>query len=131
MLLHDPLDILHNDDGVINDNADGEHDGEKRDRVGGIADGLERDEGPDQADRHRKGRDQRRAYAPEEKEDHDDHEDEGLDQRFLHLLNGCRHEAGRVDVIFQARSSGKRFSISLILSRTAFSVAIAFAPGVW
>ena len=33
--------------------ADGEHDGEKRDRVGGVADRLECDECSNQADRHR------------------------------------------------------------------------------
>ena len=53
MLLHDALDVLDDDDGVVDHNADGEHQGEQRHRIGGIADGVEHDEGADQADRHR------------------------------------------------------------------------------
>ena len=40
MLLHHALDVLDHDDGVVDDDADGEHDREQRDRVGRIADRL-------------------------------------------------------------------------------------------
>ena len=53
MLLHHPLHVLDHDDGVVDDDADREHDGEKRYGVGGIADRKQYDESTDQADRNR------------------------------------------------------------------------------
>ena len=38
MLLHHPLDVLDHDDRVVDDDADGQHDRQQRDRVGRIAD---------------------------------------------------------------------------------------------
>ena len=96
MLLHHPLDILDHHDGVVDDDADGQHDRQQRDRVGGIADRLERDEGADQADGDRKRRDQGGPHAPEEQKDHDDDEDERLDQRLLHLVDGIGDEDRRI-----------------------------------
>ena len=96
VLLHHPFDVLDHDDRVVDDDADGEHEGEQRDRIGGIADHLERDECSDQADRNCQRWDQRRAQTPEEQEHHDDHENESFDQRFFHLLDRLRDEAGRV-----------------------------------
>ena len=96
MLLHHALDILDDDDGVIDHDADGEHDRQQRDRIGRVAYGLERDERPDQADGYRQSRDQRRTYAPEENKHHEHHQDKRLEQRFFHLFDGCRDEAGRI-----------------------------------
>ena len=96
MLLHDALDILDDDDRVVDDDADREHDREQRHGIGGVADRVEHDEGADQADRHRQGRDQRRAQAAEEQVDDEHHEDEGLDQRLLHLVDRIGDESRRV-----------------------------------
>ena len=96
MLFHHPLDILDDHDGIVDDDADGEHDSEKGDRIGRIADGHEHDEGADQADRHRKHRDQGRAHASEEQKDDDDDEDECLDQRLLHFVDGIGDEGRRI-----------------------------------
>ena len=41
-------------------------------------------------------RDQRRAQAAEEQKDDDHHEDEGLDQRLLHLVDRVGDEDGRI-----------------------------------
>ncbi len=72
MLLHDALDVLNHHDRVVHDNADGEHDGEQRNRVRGIADGVEDNKGANQADRNGDGRNQRGAETPEEQEHHKD-----------------------------------------------------------
>src|SRR3984893_937882 len=96
MLLHHPLDILDYDDGVVHDDADGEHDGQQRDRVGRIAHRLEHDEGADQADRNRQRRYQRRAQAAEEEKHYDHDENEGLDQCLLDFVNGVGDERGRI-----------------------------------
>ena len=54
------------------------------------------DEGADQADRHGQGRDQRRAQAAEKQIDDEHHEDEGLDQRLLHLMDRIGDENRRI-----------------------------------
>ena len=92
MLLHHALDVLDDDDGVVDHDADREHDGEQRHRVRRIADRIEHDEGADQAHRHGEGRDQGGADAAEKQIDDDDDEDERLDQRLLHLLDGVLDE---------------------------------------
>ncbi len=53
MFLHHPLDVLDHDDGVVDHDADGEHEREQRNGVGGIADEEHDREGAD--DRHRHG----------------------------------------------------------------------------
>ena len=107
MLLHHPFDVFHHHDGVVDDDADRQHDGEQRHRVGRIADGQERDERADQADRHCKRRNQGGANAAEEKEDHDDDEDEGLDQGLLHLVDGVGDEHRGVVSDFPGQIVGK------------------------
>jgi hypothetical protein len=96
MLLQHALDILHDDDGVVDDDADCQHDGEQRNGIGRIADRVEHDEGADEAHRHGEDRDQRRADAAEEQEDDDDHQDEGFDQGLLHLVDRLLDEGGGV-----------------------------------
>ena len=53
IFLHHALDILDHDDGVVDDDADGEHQRQQRHRVGGEAHGQHDREGADQ--RHRNG----------------------------------------------------------------------------
>ena len=53
LLLQHALDVLDDDDRVVDDDADGQHQGEQRHRVGGIAHRQQHREGADQADRHR------------------------------------------------------------------------------
>ena len=96
MLLHHALDVLDHDDRVVDDDADGEHHRQQRDGIGGIADGVEHDEGADQAHRHGDGRDQRRPEIAEEQVDDEDDEDEGFDQRLLDLVDRGGDEGGRI-----------------------------------
>ena len=96
IFLHHALDILDHHDGVVDHDADGQHDGQQRHRIGRIADRLERDEGADQADRHGERRDERGADAAEEQKDDEHDEDEGLDQRLLHFVNRVGDEGRRV-----------------------------------
>ena len=123
MLLHHALDVLDHHDGVVDHDADRQHDGEQRHRVGRIADGVEHDEGADQAHRHGDGRDQGGAQAAEEQEHHEHHEHEGLDQRLLHLVDGGRDEGGRIvgdlpgEILGEALLAARRAA-----SRTAASV---------
>ena len=75
MRLHTLLDRFDHDDGVVDHDADRQDHGEQRDRVGGIADGVQHDEGADQADGNRDHRDQRGADVAEENEHHKQHQE--------------------------------------------------------
>ena len=96
MPFHDALAVLDDDDRDVDHDADRQHDREQRHRVRRVADRLEHDERADQADRHRQGRNQGGADAAEKEIDHDDDEDERLDQRLLHLVDGVGDEHRRV-----------------------------------
>jgi hypothetical protein len=65
-LLDVVLDGLHDDDGVIHHEPDGEHEAEQRQRIDGEAEEREDHERADQRHRHRERRDQRGAEALQE-----------------------------------------------------------------
>ncbi len=110
LLLQDALDVLDHDDGVVDDDADGEHQGEQRHGIGRVPRREQHGEGADQADGNGNGGDDGRAKVAEEQEDDDDHEDEGLAQGPQYLLDGVIHEDGgvvddtRLEVFRKARA---------------------------
>ena len=83
------LDVVHHrldhDDGVVDDDADGEHEAEHRQRVHREAEHREEDERADQRHGHGEERDDRRPQVLQEDEHHqrdqDDRLDEGVDDR--------------------------------------------------
>jgi hypothetical protein len=90
------LDVLRrpfdDDDGVVHDDADREHDGEERERVDREAHGRHPRECSD--DRHGHGRcgNERRAPVLEEDDDDEQHEQAGLDERLHNFAHGVAHE---------------------------------------
>ena len=98
LLLHQSLDVLDDDDRVVDDEPDREHEAEQRERVDREPERLHQREGSDQRDGHRDGGDQRGAKALEEHEDDEEDQQHGLDERREHLLHGFRdEERGVVD----------------------------------
>ena len=91
-LLDDPLDVLDHDDGIVDHDADREHQRQQRDRVGRIADRQHHGEGADDRHRHGDQRDERRPQLAEKQEHDERHEDDGLDQRANDLFDGRGHE---------------------------------------
>ncbi len=92
MVLH----RLHDDDGVIHDQADGEDQAEEGEGVDGEAEHGEDGEGPHQRHRHRQQRDEGGPPPLEEDEDHKDDEDEGLEEGLLDLLHPLGDRQGGV-----------------------------------
>ena len=88
LLLDHPLDVLDHDDGVVDHDADGEHERQQRDGIGRVADRQHHRERADDRHRHRDQRDQRRAQLAEKQEHHQRHQDDGLDQRANDLVDG-------------------------------------------
>ena len=130
MVLHHLLDRLDHNDRVIHHDADGQHDRQKRDGVGGIADGVQHDECADQADRHRDRWDQRGAKIAQEQVDDQDDQDERLDQRLLHLMDRGGDKGRRVVGDLPGQIVRKaRCAASAITCLTPPSAVSALAPG--
>ncbi len=72
------FDILDHDDGVVDDDTDGQDKGEQRQGVDRIAQAQQDGEGADQGDRDGHHRDDGRAPGLQEDQDHDGHQDHGF-----------------------------------------------------
>ncbi len=96
LLVHDALDVLHHDDGIVHQEADGQHHGEHGEHVDGHAHILEDREGAQEHHRDRDGRDQGGAEVPEEEQHDQEDEDHGLDEGLHHLVDGHGYEGGRL-----------------------------------
>ena len=106
---------LDDDDGVVDDDADREHQREERQRVDREAECQLDREGADQADRNGDDRNDRGAPRLEEDEDDDDDQDDRLDQCVLHRLDRGLDIFGRVvgDRIMEARREIARGGLDL------------------
>ena len=95
-VLEMPLDVFDHHDGVVDHDADGEHETEQRQIVDREAERRHHREGADQRHRDRDDRNDRGPPALQEHQHHDDDERhrlvDGLDQ----LMDGLRDEFGRV-----------------------------------
>ena len=76
-----PLDVLDHDDRVVDDDADGEHQAEERQRVEREAEAEHDRERADQRHRHGHQRDDRRAPRLQEDHHHEHDEQDRLEQR--------------------------------------------------
>ncbi len=113
------LDILDHDDGVVDDDADRQHQPEQRQVVERIADRQKHREGADQ--RYRNGDHRNHRRAPALQEDDDDQHDQRnrFQQRVHHGVDRLRDELGRVvdDPVFEPRREGLRRGLHLGLDR--------------
>ena len=98
---HAQLDVmrrtLDHDDGVVDHDADRQHDREQRRQVDGESKCRHRGERADDGDRHRGRRHQHRAPVLQKHQDHDQHQQAGLDQRLVDLGDRSRDEFGGVE----------------------------------
>ena len=114
-LLEIALDILDDDDRVIDDDADRQHQPEHRQSIERIAEGGEHGEGADQRDRNGDDRDDRRAPALQEDEDDQNDQRDRFEQGDLHRFHRLADELGRVpdDAIGDARREVLRRGLHL------------------
>ena len=78
---------LHDHDGVIHHNSDGEHQRREREEVEREAEEVQHKEGTHQRHRYGDGGDQRGAQVLQEEVDHDEDQEEGLQQRLDDVLD--------------------------------------------
>jgi hypothetical protein len=86
-LAHHALDVLDHHDGVVHQQADGQHHAEHGQRVDREAEGRQHAEGAEQHHRHGDGRDQRGAEVLQEQVHHQEDQHHRLDQRLHHFLD--------------------------------------------
>ena len=89
-LLDVAVDVLHHDDGVVDDEADGQHHGEQRQQVDRIAEREQHEADADQRQRDGDDRHQHRAERAEEEQDHHDDDGHRLGDRLEHLARSRR-----------------------------------------
>ncbi len=89
-------DVLEHHDRIVDDKTGGKNNREQGQDVDREADEIDRNQGPDQRNRHGKRRDQRRPPVAEEEVKHDQHDDGGEAERDLHLVQRALDEDGVV-----------------------------------
>ena len=87
LLLHDALDILHDDDRIIDEQADGEHHAEERQAVDRVAEGSQHRGGAEQHHGNRDRRNECRTYVLQEQQHHEEHEPDRLGQCHHHVVH--------------------------------------------
>ncbi|MNI33592.1 hypothetical protein D3C73_875500 [compost metagenome] len=117
------FDVLDHDDGVIDDDADRQHQGEQRQGVDRIAQRQQDGEGADEGDGNGQHRDDGRTPGLQEDQDDDGHQDDGFDDDVLDRRDGrldifggvvgdgvfdARREVGCDDVQFLQNGRGRR-----------------------
>ena len=85
--LHVPLDVLHHDDGVVDDQADREDDGEQRQQIDREARREHQERPANEGNRNRDDRNEDGAHGTEEQEDHDDDDEQRFAQGRQHLVD--------------------------------------------
>ncbi len=114
---HDPLDVLHHHDGVVHQDADGQHHAEHGHHVHREAQQVHEGQGTKQTHRHDDGRDQGVAHVLQEQEHHQEHQHHGLDEGHDDLVDGHVDEArgvvrhGELDVV---REVGRQLGQTLL-----------------
>ncbi|KAF5044627.1 hypothetical protein DSECCO2_489720 [anaerobic digester metagenome] len=97
VLVHDALDVLDHDDGVVHQQADGQDHGEHGQGVDGVAESRQHAEGAEQDHGHGDGRDEGGPEVLQEEVHDQEDQDHGFKQRADHLLDGDAHEGRRVE----------------------------------
>ena len=82
------FDVFDDDDGVVDHQADGEHDGQQGQQVDGEAENLHQKDRSDQRQRDRHHRDEDRAQRAEEQENDDDDDQQGVAEGLEDLADG-------------------------------------------
>ena len=94
---YDPLNVLDDDDGVVDDDADGEHKRQQGDGVGRVSDEQEHGECADDGYRHGNQGNQSRSQLAEKQKDDDADENDRDDERAHHFDDRRGNEDRRVE----------------------------------
>src|SRR5271157_1177964 len=97
---------LHNDNGVVNDKADGQHQAEERQGVDGEAEKGKEGKGADEGNRNCDGRNEGRPPALKKNEDDNNNQRQGDQKRFDNFMDALGNGPRRIktdDIIETSR----------------------------
>ena len=92
VLAHHALHVFNDDDGVVHEEADGEHHSEHGQRVDGITERRQHAERAEKHDGHRDGRDEGCAEVLEEQVHDQKHQKHGFAEGLHHFVDGNLHD---------------------------------------
>ena len=95
-LAHDPFHVFHHHDGVIHQQADGQHHGEHGQHVDGKTEQPQHGESSQEHHRHGDGRNQRGPHRSHEQIHYQENQQDRLEQSFDYLADGHPDERGGV-----------------------------------
>ena len=107
ILVHDPRDVFHHHDGIVHQQANGQHHGEERQGIDAIAKGRQNAKGAEQHHGHGDGRDQGGAEVLQEEVHDQEHQDHRLDESGHHLTDRDAHEGRGVVGVNGLHARGK------------------------
>ena len=91
VFVHHPLHVLHHHDRVVHQQPDRQHHGEHGQHIDGVTHHRQHAEGAQQHHRDSNSRNQRGAQVLQKHEHHNHHQQQRLEQRDGHLLDGRAH----------------------------------------
>src|SRR5215469_18020859 len=118
---HVALDVFDDDDRVVDDDADRQHQAEQGQVVERYAEGREDREGSDQRDRNRDDRDDSRTPALQEEKDDADHQKDRHENRDDDLADRLRNEDVRI-VDDGGVDAGRKILLQLLHRRNDFPI---------
>ena len=127
------LDVLDHDDGVVDHDADRQHQAEQRQVVQREAEQRHEEERADQRDRDGDDRDDGGAPGLQEQDDDQHDQEDRLADRLLHRLDRLLDELGRIvdDGVLACPAGSASTSSSIVALDRSCAVASAFEPGRW
>ena len=91
-----PVDVLEHHDGIVHHQADGQHHGQQTEDIDGEAEHVHDGERADQRDRYGHDRNQHSTPVAQEQEDHQHHQQHGLEHGDIHFADRFFDEDGGV-----------------------------------
>ncbi len=90
-------DVFHHHDGIVDHETGGDGERHERKIVEAVAEQVHHREGAEQRCRHCDRRNESRARISQKNENHEDHQNDGNDQRALHVADGGADGGGAVE----------------------------------
>ncbi len=110
LFAHDPLDVFHHHDGIVDQEADGQHHGEHGQHVDREPEEPQYREGPKEYHGHGDRRDQGGPDIPQEKVHDQENQQDRLDEGLDHFLDGYAGKRGGVVGVDHLHTRGKVFA---------------------
>ncbi len=108
LLAHDALDVFHHHNGVVHQQPDGQHHGEHGEHVNGKPEDAQHGERAQDDHRHGNGGNQGGAHVAQKHIHHQENQEDRLNERLDHFIDGHAHEGRGVIGIHHLHAAGEK-----------------------